>query len=101
MKSRTSRKKKLHKATNIYDVARHARVSVFTVSAVVNKNRNVSPTLRRRVEAAVQKLQYRPNPPARGLVMRQTHTISIVGRDIGNPLLPPLVRGAEDADKKT
>ncbi len=37
MKSRTSRKKKLHKATNIYDVARHARVSVFTVSAVVNK----------------------------------------------------------------
>ena len=37
MKSGTSRKKK-HKATNIYDVARHARVSVFTVSAVVNKN---------------------------------------------------------------
>src|SRR5437899_11248607 len=100
MKSRTSRKKKLHKATNIYDVARHARVSVFTVSAVVNKNGHVSPTLRRRVEAAVQKLNYRPNLLAGGLVMRQTHTIGIVVRDIVNPFFPLLVRGAEDAAQK-
>src|SRR3989441_6412740 len=100
MKSRTSRKKKLHKATNIYDVARHARVSVFTVSAVVNKNGHVSPTLRRRVEAAVLKLNYRPNLLARGLVKRQTHTIGIVVRDIVNPFFPLLVRGAEDAAQK-
>lgn len=100
MKSRTSRKKKLHKATNIYDVARHARVSVFTVSAVVNKNGHVSPTLRRRVEAAVQKLNYRPNLLARGLAKHQTHTIGIVVRDIVNPFFPLLVRGAEDAAQK-
>src|SRR3989442_3354123 len=97
MKSRTSRKKRLHKASNIYDVARHARVSVFTVSAVVNKNGNVSPTLRRRVEAAVQKLNYRPNLLARGLVMRQTHTIGTLGKANVNPVFPLLVRGAEDA----
>jgi len=100
MKSKRPRKKRLHKASNIYDVARHARVSVFTVSAVVNKNGNVSPTLRRRVEAAVQKLNYRPNLLARGLVMRQTHTIGIVVRDIVNPFFPLLVRGAEDAAQK-
>jgi len=100
MESRTSRKKKSHKATNIYDVARQARVSVFTVSAVVNNNGNVSPTLRRRVEAAVQKLNYRPNLLARGLVKRQTHTIGIVVRDIVNPFFPLLVRGAEDAAQK-
>ncbi|PYI84060.1 MAG: LacI family transcriptional regulator [Verrucomicrobia bacterium] len=100
MKSRTSRKKKLHKATNIYDVARHARVSVFTVSTVVNKNGQVSPTLRRRVERAIQKLNYRPNLLARGLVKRQTHTIGIVVRDIVNPFFPLLVRGAEDAAQK-
>src|SRR5438128_11712576 len=98
MKSRTSRKKKLHKATNIYDVARHARVSVFTVSAVVNKNGHVSPTLRRRVEAVVLKLNYRPNLLARGLVKRHTHKNGLVVRDIVKPFFPLLVpRGWDSA----
>jgi LacI family transcriptional regulator len=97
---RTAQRKKVHKAPNIYDVARQARVSVFTVSAVVNNNGNVSPTLRRRVEAAVQKLNYRPNLLARGLVKQQTQTLGIVVRDIVNPFFPMLVRGAEDAAQK-
>src|SRR2546425_12022852 len=97
MKSRTSRKKKLHKATNIYDVARHARVSVFTVSAVVNKNGHVSPTLRRRGEAGGLKLNYRPKLLARGLVKRQTHTIGIVGGGHVHPFFSRLGPGAADA----
>lgn len=100
MTSKRPRKKRLHKASNIYDVARDARVSVFTVSAVVNNKGNVSPKLRRRVEAAVQKLNYRPNLLARGLSKHQTHTIGIVVRDIVNPFFPLLVRGAEDAAQK-
>lgn len=100
MKNRRLRKKKLHKASNIYDVAREARVSVFTVSTVVNNNGRVSPTLSRRVERAIQKLKYRPNLLARGLVKSQTHTIGIVVRDIVNPFFPLLVRGAEDAAQK-
>ena len=93
-------RKKLHKVPNIYDVARVARVSVYTVSAVVNKSGHVSATLQRRVEAAVQKLNYRPNLLARGLVRQETHTIGIVVRDIVNPFFPLLVRGAEDAAQK-
>src|SRR5205807_2815269 len=100
MKSKGSRKKKLHKPPNIHDVARQARVSVFTVSVVVNNNGNVSPTLRRRVEAAVQKLNYRPNLLARGLVKQQTQILGIIVRDIVNPFFPLLVRGAEDAAQK-
>src|SRR6266436_6570481 len=100
MKRTAPGNKKSHKAANIHDVARDARVSVFTVSAVVNNNGNVSPTLWRRVEAAVQKLNYRPNLLTRGLVKRQTHTIGIVVRDIVNPFFPLLVRGAEDAAQK-
>lgn len=99
MKGRGQRKT-LHKAPNIYDVARFARVSVFTVSAVVNNNGNVSSALRRRVEVAVQKLNYRPNLLARGLVKHQTHTLGIVVRDIVNPFFPLLVRGAEDTAHK-
>jgi LacI family transcriptional regulator len=88
------------KKATIYDVAEHARVSIFTVSAVINSNGQVSPALRRRVESAIQKLSYRPNLLARGFAKRQTLTIGVVVRDIVNPFFPALVRGAEDAAQK-
>ena len=85
------------KAPSIYDVAHAARVSVFTVSAVINKKGRVSPTLSRRVEAAIHKLNYRPNLLARSLAKQRTHTIGIVVTDIANPFFPAIVRAAEDA----
>ncbi len=100
MKPRGKRSGKRRKRPNIYDVARQARVSVFTVSAVINKTGQASPLLQRRVEAAIRKLDYRPNLLARGLVKRQTHTIGVVVPDIGNPFFPLVVRGAEDAANK-
>jgi DNA-binding LacI/PurR family transcriptional regulator len=86
---------------NIYDVARAAGVSVFTVSAVVNRTGQVSDALRQRVEAAIQKLRYRPNLLARGLATRQTRTIGVVVPDIANPFFPLVVRGAEDAVQRS
>ncbi len=53
--------------TSIHDVAALARVSIKTVSRVVNKAPNVSEALRRRVEAAIGELGYRPNQSARRL----------------------------------
>src|SRR5919106_151354 len=50
---------------NIYDVAKEARVSLATVSAVVNESAYVSPGLKMRVTAAIQKLAYQPNLVAR------------------------------------
>ena len=88
------------KTPSIYDVAREARVSVFTVSAVINNKGRVSSTLGRRVEAAIQKLDYRPNLLARSLAKQQTHTIGMVVTDIVNPFFPAIVRGAEDAAQK-
>lgn len=90
------RKQDSKRTPNIYDVARKARVSVFTVSAVVNKSDQVSSTLRRRVESAVRELNYRPNLLARSLAKRQSHTIGIIVPDIANPFFPLVVRGAED-----
>src|SRR6185369_16576751 len=46
---------------NIYDVAKAARVSVATVSAVLNDTAFVSPALKARVQAAVAALRYHPN----------------------------------------
>jgi LacI family transcriptional regulator len=88
------------KAPSIYDVAREARVSVFTVSAVINNKGRVSATLGRRVQAAIRKLSYRPNLLARSLAKQQTHTIGMVVTDIANPFFPAIVRAAEDAAQK-
>lgn len=88
------------KAPSIYDVAREAKVSVFTVSAVINDTGRVSSTLSRRVEAAIRKLNYRPNLLARSLAKQQTHTLGMVVTDIANPFFPAIVRGAEDAAQK-
>lgn len=88
------------KAANIYDVAKKARVSVFTVSAVINKSDQVSSVLQRRVEAAIRQLNYRPNLLARSLAKQRTHTIGIVVPDIANPFFPLVVRGVEDIAQK-
>jgi LacI family transcriptional regulator len=88
------------KAASIYDVAREARVSVFTVSAAINKTKRVSTTLTRRVEGAICKLNYRPNLLARSLAQQQTHTLGMVVADIANPFFPDMVRAAEDAAQK-
>src|SRR6201984_315855 len=98
--TRRTRGSGLSKAPSIYDVAREAKVSLFTVSAVINKTGRVSATLGRRVEAAIHKLNYRPNLLARCLAKQQTHTLGMVVTDIANPFFPAIVRAAEDAAQK-
>lgn len=51
----------------IYDVAARAGVSIKTVSRVVNREANVSPALRQKVEEAVAALGYRRSLSARAL----------------------------------
>jgi LacI family transcriptional regulator len=81
---------------NIYDVARKARVSVATVSAVVNDSAYVSPQLKARVLTAVRELGYQPNLLARSLAKSQSRTLGVIVPDIANPFWPEVVRGAED-----
>jgi len=45
----------------IKDIARFAGVSVGTASKVINQKGSVSPELKMRVEAVVEKLQFRPS----------------------------------------
>src|SRR3989441_1363845 len=98
---RTRTPSRVSRAPSIYDVAREAKVSVFTVSAVINDTGRVSTTLARRVEAAIRKLNYHPNLLARSLAKQQTHTIGMIVTDIANPFFPAIVRAAEDAAQKS
>lgn len=100
MEPKKLRKRTSKKSANIYDVAKRAGVSVFTVSAVINKTGQASVALQRRVEAAVRELNYRPNLLARSLAKQKTHLLGMIVTDISNPFFPLVVRGAEDTAQK-
>jgi LacI family transcriptional regulator len=62
----------------ISDVAAYAGVGVGTVSRVLNDSPKVSEATRRRVVAAMEVLEYRPNPLARGLSRGRSHTVGVL-----------------------
>jgi LacI family transcriptional regulator len=53
----------------IKDVAKEAQVSVATVSRVINGFPNVNDELRVRVEQTIEKLGFKPNQLAKGLLL--------------------------------
>src|SRR5438105_685393 len=73
-------------------VAAHARVSLKTVSRVINAESVVSPALRSRVQASVEHLGYRHNLQASSLrrIDSRSATIGLILRDAANALSSPL-----------
>ncbi|GGD59422.1 LacI family DNA-binding transcriptional regulator [Paenibacillus nasutitermitis] len=86
--------------STIKDIARHAGVSVATVSYVLNNTRYVSPDKKERVIAAIQELNYVPNAAARGLRARESRTIGLIVSDISNPFYPDLAKACEDVAQR-
>jgi LacI family transcriptional regulator len=81
---------------NMKDIAKIARVSLGTVSHVLNNSARVREPLRKRVLDAVQAAEYQPSQLARGLRRDKTNVIGMIIPDITNPFFPAVVRGAED-----
>jgi len=80
------------------DVAAAARVHPATASRALNPGTRllVSEETALRVTEAAERLGYRPNPVARSLRTRRSHTVGLLIPDLNNPLFPPIVRGLED-----
>ncbi|MEM1174673.1 MAG: LacI family DNA-binding transcriptional regulator [Pseudomonadota bacterium] len=72
--------KSTSKAT-ISDVAELAGVSIKTVSRVVNREPNVRPATKVKVEDAIQRLHYHPNLSARNLASTRARVIVLVYDD--------------------
>lgn len=78
------------------DVARVARVSVGTVSNVLNRPELVNPDTRERVEQAIEELSFVRNGRARQLRQGSSTTVGAVLLDIRNPFFTDIARGVED-----
>ena len=79
--------------TTIVEVARHAGVSVATVSRVLNGNAKVKPELKQRVLAAVEALHYVPNAAARNLRLNESRAILILVPNVTNPYYARIIAG--------
>jgi len=79
----------------IADVAQRARVSIATVSRVINRTGPVAEETAAHVQAAIADLNYVPHAAARGLASRRTNTLGLLVSGISSPFLVPLLRGIE------
>lgn len=77
------------------DVAMRAGVSVATVSNVINKSKNVSPAVERRVRDAIDALNYRPNLLARGLSTREYKHVAMLIDNLYDPHYAEVLAGAQ------
>ncbi|MDY0100793.1 MAG: LacI family DNA-binding transcriptional regulator, partial [Bacilli bacterium] len=62
----------------IYEVAKASGVSLATVSRVINKRGNVTDATRKKVEATIERLGYKPSGLARALATSVTTNIGVV-----------------------
>lgn len=81
-------------AASIEDVARHAKVSISTVSRVVNRRELVNAKTRARVESAIRELGYQPNAFARALMLRRSEIVGLVLPDLHGEFYSEIIRGA-------
>ncbi|MDX2130937.1 MAG: LacI family DNA-binding transcriptional regulator [Planctomycetota bacterium] len=85
---------------SIHDVATAARVSIATVSRVMNNPHLVSPKTAARVQAVIRQIGYAPNPFAQGLVTRASRVLGIALPDLHGEFYSELLRGADGEARK-
>lgn len=85
-------------AVTIYDIAKAAKVSITTVSKIMNnKSLDISEKTRQKVLKTMQEMDYKPSNVARSLVTKRTNVIGLLVPDISNPYFSEIARGVEDA----
>lgn len=88
-------------AVSIADVAHRAKVSISTVSRVINRRELVNEHTRERVESAIAELGYRPNAFARGLMLRRSEIVGLVLPDLHGEFYSEIIRGANQQARES
>jgi LacI family repressor for deo operon, udp, cdd, tsx, nupC, and nupG len=81
--------------STIEQVASLAKVSVATVSRVINNTAFVSEETRERVEKAIKKLDYQPNALGKSLRKETTSMVLVLLHSVDNPFFASIVQGIE------
>ncbi|MHA4896047.1 LacI family DNA-binding transcriptional regulator [Pedobacter sp. PWIIR3] len=87
------------KPASIKDIAEKAKVSITTVSFILNgkaPQMRISAAVIERVEAIIKELGFKPNQIARSLRTGDTKTIGLIVEDISNPFFAGIARKIED-----
>ena len=82
------------------DVAKDARVSVATVSHVVNGTKHVSEDTAEKVRQSIARLGYRMNRMAHNLKIGKSHTIGFIVAEMSNPFFMEAAIGIENVLKR-
>lgn len=80
----------------ISDVARKAKVSVATVSRVMNGNYPVKKKTKEVVLKAIEELHYIPNMQAKELTKQTSTTIGVISPSINNMFFPEVIDGIQN-----
>lgn len=86
-------------AATISEVAKLARVSISSVSRVLNHTGPFSPSMEKAVMEAVRALNYQPSAVARSLARKRTMSLGCIVPDIRNPFYAQICWRAEQVAK--
>ncbi len=84
-------------------IAQHLGLTPGTVSAALNNSaaaRSIPDHTKKRIIAAAQELNYRPNYFARSLRLQRTYTIGVIAEEIGDPYGAMVISGIEQYLRK-
>ena len=79
----------------IKDVARRAGVGIATVSRMLNGTGYVSADARKRIEEAIEALNYIPNERARNLPKKRAGIVGVIIPDLQMPFYASFIRQVE------
>lgn len=80
----------------IKDVAKHAGVSIATVSRIINNRGAISEKTRQKVSASMEALNYQPNEMARALQKQKSNIIGLIVPLIQYEFFSTLIEAIED-----
>lgn len=80
----------------IQDIAKKAGVSVATVSRVLNDNHKVTEKTKKKVELAIQELNYQPSMLGRNLRTSKSRLMLVLIPSTSNPFYSEIIKGIQD-----
>ncbi|MET4061909.1 LacI family transcriptional regulator [Arthrobacter sp. UYP6] len=85
-------------ASTLYEVARHAGVSLATASRVLNgSNRRPGGAISERVRASADELGYIANAQAQGLAKKNSGILGLILHDVSDPYFSMIARGVQES----